>query len=151
MLKNTVLKQKMFNQGWKYDLFNVRDQMWKQIFAVSVIFSLMQFSLVGLFIGNEKSYACVVFTYSLICLATFMNLTQIRDFEAIAVNFTPVALSIAGCVAIMQHGLNYSLVGMTLTLIADSYLGLRYSEDSDKIEFNVIELFCRESWTQECF
>ena len=150
-LKDTILKEKLFNQGWKYDLFNVQGQMWKQMFAVAVIFAMLHFSLVGLIMANEKSLAAVVLTYSLICLATFLNLSQIRDFEAIAVNFTPVALAIAGCVSLMSHGPSYSLVGMTLSLIADGYLGVRYTQDSDKIRFNVLELFCRESWTQQCF
>ena len=125
--------------------------MWKQMFAVAVIFAMLHFSLVGLIMANEKSLAAVVLTYALISLATFLNLSQIRDFEAITVNFTPVALAIAGCVSLISHGPNYSLVGMTLALSADGYLGVRYTQDSDKIKFNVIELFCRESWTQQCF
>ena len=150
-LKDTVLKQKLFNQGWKYNLFDVKGQMWKQLFAVAVIFAMLHFSLVGLVMTKEKSFAAVVLTYSLICMATFLNLSPVRDFEAIAVNFTPVALAIAGCVAMLSHGANYSLLGMTLSLVADSYFGLRYTQDSDNIEFNIIELFCRESWTQQCF
>ena len=40
---------------------------------------------------------------------------------------------------------------MTLALIADSYFGIRYTEDSDEIEFNFMEQFSRESWTQHAF
>lgn len=40
---------------------------------------------------------------------------------------------------------------MTISLLADSYFAMRYNDDSDKIDFNVIELFCRESWTQCSF
>jgi hypothetical protein len=141
----------MFNKGWKQDLFNVSNQVNKQIFAVAVIFGLIGTSLCGLVETNEKSFSIVVLTYALICLATFFNLTQIRDFEAIAINFTPVALSIAGGVAIISHGWTISSIGMTLALIADSYFGFRYSEDSEDIEFNLIEQFSRESWSQQCF
>lgn len=139
----------MFNKGWKQDLFNTQGQVWKQIFAVAVIFALLQTSISGVIMSNEKSLGCVVLTYSMICLATFFNLTQIRDFEAIAVNFTPVALAIAGGVSILSNGRNFSNVGMTLALIADSYFGIRYTEESDEIEFNLLELFSRESWTQQ--
>lgn len=40
---------------------------------------------------------------------------------------------------------------MTLSLIADSYFALRYKESSDLIEFNALELFAQESWTQQAF
>jgi len=60
-------------------------------------------------------------------------------------------LAIAGCVAIIEYGANYALVGMTISLIADGYFGIRYTEETDEIQFNIIELFSRESWCQECF
>jgi len=66
----------------------------------------------------------------------------------VAINFTPVALAIAGGVAMISHGCTYSNAGMTVALIADSYFGIRYSEDSEEIEFNLVELFSRESWSQ---
>lgn len=150
-MKDTEFKDKLFNRGWKQDLFNTEGQMWKQIFAVAVIFLLLQTSLTGVIMSNEKSFACVVLTYSIVCLATFFNMTQIRDFEAIAVNFTPVALAIAGGVSIISNGATFSNVGMTFALVADSYFGIRYTEDSDEIEFNLMELFSRESWTQQAF
>jgi hypothetical protein len=37
--------------------------------------------------------------------------------------------------------------GMTAALAADSYFAVRYTDDSDQIEFNPLERFGRESWT----
>jgi len=51
----------------------------------------------------------------------------------------------------MTNGYNYSSLGMTLSLIMDSYFALRYRDNSDQIEYNALELFARESWTAQVF
>jgi len=46
---------------------------------------------------------------------------------------------------------DFTTLGMTLSLVADSYYALRYKETSDEIEYNVFELFAQESWTTQAF
>jgi hypothetical protein len=36
----------------------------------------------------------------MICLFSFINVTYVRDFDALQVNFTPLILSIAGVMAL---------------------------------------------------
>lgn len=130
-LKNTEVKEHLFNKGWKFNMFNVKGQLQKQLSAVTVIFAMLQFALVG--VATESSFAMLVCTYSLICLLSFLNISYVRDFDAIQVNFTPIVLSLVGLFTIANHGLQYSNTGMTAVLLADSYFGMRYSDDSDKI------------------
>ena len=92
----------------------------------------------------------IVFVYSLICLFAFFNVTYVRDFDALQINFTPIVLSIAGIIS-LQRDFQYSKLGMTIALIADAYFALRFKERGDEIKFSVIENFARECWTQEAF
>jgi len=43
------------------------------------------------------------------------------------------------------------LLGMVITMIADSSFALRYKDTSDKINWTCIERFAMESWTQNAF
>lgn len=114
-----------------------------------MIFSLIYFSLVGV-VGSTGNLSMIVFVYSLICLFAFFNVTYVRDFDALQINFTPIVLSIAGIIS-LQRDFQYSKLGMTIALIADAYFALRFKERGDEIKFSVIENFARESWTQEAF
>lgn len=46
---------------------------------------------------------------------------------------------------------DFTLIGMTISLLADSYFALRFKDNSDKINYTPIENFARESWTQQAF
>lgn len=92
----------------------------------------------------------VVFVYSMVSLFAFMNLTYVRDFDALQINFTPMALSIISTIHLMRAS-DFTLIGMTISLLADSYFALRFKDNSDKINYTPIENFARESWTQQAF
>ena len=96
------------------------------------------------------SFTIVVFTYVAICMFSYFNLTYVRDFDVLQVNFTPILLTVCGIVA-LQRQYDFFLMGMVLSLIADSYFALRYKDHSDEIKFNVVERFAMESWSQEAF
>jgi len=133
VLQEGKVANKMFNQGWKFNLFNVQGQIDKQIMALMVIFMEIYCSLVG--IVNQSEHQClsiVVLTYSLICMFSFMNLTYVRDFDAIQINITPVLLSIAAVIAI-QRKFDFALLGMALALLTDSYCAIRFKTNSHKI------------------
>jgi len=149
VLTQSKISQKVFTKGWKFNLFNEQQKVFKQISAISVIFSLIYFSLVGV-VGNSGNLSMIVFIYSLICLFAFFNVTYVRDFDALQINFTPIVLSIAGIIS-LQRDFDYSKLGMTIALIADAYFALRFKERGDEIRFSPIENFARESWTQEAF
>ena len=102
---------------------------------------------------NEQNtlFSGAVACYSLICLWSFLNLSYIRDFDALQVNFMPVMLAIISINLLMKQGFKYSLVGMTLALIMDANFALRYEKKQDTLEYTSIELFSMQSWTQQVF
>jgi hypothetical protein len=81
---------------------------------------------------------------------SYFNVAYVRDFDALQVNFTPIMLTICGLVT-LQRQYDFFLLGMVISLIADSYFALRFKEQTDKIKFTVIERFAMESWTQDAF
>lgn len=95
----------------------------------------------NLILNGNILFSLTVLAYSLISLYTFLNLTYIRDFDALQVNMTPILLGFCGINMLMGDGCSYSLLGTTITLIADSFFALRYEEMSDTIEFTPVELF----------
>ena len=122
----------MFTKGWKFNMFNgTREQYDKAMAAACVVFLQVYFSITSI-ISNEEHqcYSIVVFTYSLICLFSFINVTYVRDFDAIQVNLTPILLSLAGMMA-LNKTFDYMLLGMVITMMADSYFALRYKDHSD--------------------
>lgn len=141
----------VFNKGWKFNMFNVKNQIWKQIAAIACIFATMQFAIGGLFFSDNEAFSLLTLVYSMIALFSFFNLSYVRDFDALQVNATPIIMSTIGTYSLMTQGANYSSLGMTLSLIMDSYFGLRYRDSTDAIEFNALELFARESWTAQAF
>lgn len=145
--------QKFFASGWKFNMFNqTTKQSNKAIAAVSVIFAQFFFSLASLITcqKDHQSLSMVVFTYCAICMFSYFNVTYVRDFDALQVNFTPLMLTVCGLVAMQRH-YDFYLLGMVLSLIADSYFALRFRDNSDKITFSMLERFAMESWTQEAF
>jgi hypothetical protein len=99
---------------------------------------------------EHLSLSLVVLTYAAICMFSYFNVSYVRDFDAIQVNFTPIALTICCIVAIQRH-YSFYMVGMVVALAADSYFALRFKENTDKINFSVFERFAMESWSQEAF
>lgn len=99
---------------------------------------------------EHQSFSIVVFTYSAICMFSYFNVTYVRDFDALQVNFTPLLLTVSGIVALQRH-YDFYLMGMVLSLTADSYFALRFKDNSDQIKFSVVERFAMESWSQEAF
>lgn len=149
--------KKMFYRGWKFNMFNDMKQANKAIAAVTVIFVMFFFSLSALMTqllehkkSDHQSLTLVIFTYAIICMFSYFNVAYVRDFDAIQVNITPLALTFCGLVTLMR-GYDFYLIGMVLSLIADSYCALRFSENNDQISFSVIERFAMESWCQDAF
>ena len=141
----------MFSKGWKFDLFNVTGQLNKQLAAIAIIFSLVYFSLVSLaYKDYHMCLSIIINVYSFICLFSFLNVTYVRDFDCLQVNFVPVILSVASIIA-LTHQYSHSMLAMTICLSLDSYFAIRYKSDSDKIKYSPIELFAMESWTQQAF
>jgi hypothetical protein len=149
-LKQNELSAKMFGKGWKFDLFNSVGQTQKVLAATSVIFAQLYFSLAALVMSEAPAMPITVFAYSLICLFSFLNLAYVRDFDVIQVNVTPISLAMLGLCSLMAH-FDYTTLGMTMALVADSYFALRYKDESDQIEYTYMELFAQESWTQQAF
>lgn len=145
----TKMSEKVFTKGWKFNLFNEQSKVFKQIAAISVIFSLLYFSLVGV-VTKQRPLSIVSLVYSLICMFSFFNVTYVRDFDALQINFTPIALSVVSIIA-LQREFDYITLGLTLALVADSYFALRFKEGEDCIKYTPLENFARESWTQEAF
>jgi len=100
--------------------------------------------------SDSQALAITVLAYSCICLFSFVNVSYVRDFDVIQINVTPISLAFIGLINVLGNS-EFSIMGMTLTLIADAYFALRYKETSDSIEYNVFELFAQESWTQQAF
>ena len=150
-LKANPLLKKIFESGWKFNLFNSTGQVKKQIAAISVIFALLQFSIVGVVLGKYPAYSLLVLLYTLCCLFSFLNILYVRDFEAIQVNGSPMVLAFMGLMITLAYGTSYVPTGMTLALLADSYFALRFKDDSDHIEFTLVEKFALESWSQNVF
>lgn len=132
-------------------MFDVEGQMWKQIAAASVIFALLQFSVIGLIGGSMRGFAMLVFIYSISTLFSFFNVAYARDLDVIQVNFTPLFLATMGGLILLAGDWGYSTMGMSVALAADGYFGLRFDEDSDKIHCNAFELLAIQSWTQNAF
>lgn len=149
--------RKMFFRGWKFNMFNDMKQVNKAIAAVSVIFVMFFFSLSCLITQfleqkntSNQSLTLVIFTYSVICMFSYFNVAYVRDFDAIQVNFTPLLLTICGLVK-LQNSYDFYMLGMVLSLLADSYCALRFSENHDQIAFSIVERFAMESWCQDAF
>jgi hypothetical protein len=149
VLTQTKMAKKVFTKGWKFNLFNEQFKVFKQISAISVIFSLIYFSLVGV-INQQGNLFMITLVYSLICLFSFFNVTYVRDFDALQINFTPLALSVAGIIS-LQREFSWTTMCLTLALVGDSYFALRFRDSKDEIKYTPIENFARESWTQEAF
>ena len=92
----------------------------------------------------------IVFVYSLICMFSMLNISYVRDFDAIQVNLTPIMLSLTSLVASLQTG-TIPAIGMAAATGLDAYYAMRFREGSDVINFTPIERFAMESWTQEAF
>lgn len=133
-------------------MFNEKKQSNKAIAAVCVIFAQFFFSMSSIILckKDHQSFAMIVLTYALICMFSYFNVAYIRDFDALQVNFTPLVLTVCGILGLQRH-YDFYLLGMVISLIADSYFALRFKEKSDKIKFSVLERFAMESWTQEAF
>jgi hypothetical protein len=116
-------------------MFNVKGQVNKQICAVAVIIAQFYCATIALVHDHEAnlSFAMVVLAYSMICLFSFLNLIYVRDFDCLQVNFTPLALSVAGIIQIISGSNSIAMYGLTVSLAADSYFALRFKEGEDKI------------------
>lgn len=53
ILKKGSFSKKIFTKGWKFDMFNVRGQLSKQIAASAVIFAQLYFSIIGCIVSQH--------------------------------------------------------------------------------------------------
>jgi len=91
---------------------------------------------------EHLSFFIIALTYSAICLFSFINLTYVRDFDALQINITPIILSIAAIIALNRQ-FDLTLLGLALALLGDSYCALRFKDNSDKIKYTPIEEFAK--------
>jgi len=70
----------------------------------------------------------------------------VRDFDVIQVNFTPMMMTLIGVHLSITEEFSYTLIGLTASLLADSFFALRYQEMSDSIEYTPFEKFSMQSW-----
>jgi len=61
---------------------------------------------------------------------SYFNIAYVRDFNALQVNFTPIMLTVCGAMSLLKS-CDFFLIGMVISLMADSYFALRYSENND--------------------
>lgn len=116
----------MFSEGWKFDLFNKNKNAQKQLFGAAIIFSMVYFSMVEV-VMTQDTFSITVFVYSVICLFSYFNVTYVRDFDALQINFVPILLATIAMIQVMHYStLGFSAVGMTATLLADSYFAMKY-------------------------
>lgn len=101
--------------------------------------------------SQTHCYSIVVLTYCSICMFSYFNVTYVRDFDALQVNFTPLMLTVCGLVSLAEGNYDFFLMGMVISLIADSYFALRFKDGTDKIKFSVLERFAMENWSQDAF
>lgn len=126
ILESNELTTKMFSHGWKFDLFNGCDNVQKQLFGASIIFSMLYFSMAEV-IMTQDTFSITVFVYSLICLFSYFNITYVRDFDALQINFVPIMLATIAMIQVMHSStVGFSLIGMTTTLLVDSYFAMKY-------------------------
>jgi hypothetical protein len=126
ILESNELTTKMFSHGWKFDLFNGCDNVQKQLFGASIIFSMLYFSMAEV-IMTQDTFSITVFVYSLICLFSYFNITYVRDFDALQINFVPIMLATIAMIQAMHSStVGFSLIGMTTTLLVDSYFAMKY-------------------------
>lgn len=114
--------------------------------AVGVIFSQLYFALCGLVDDSVGSLSMIVLVYSLICLFSMLNVSYVRDFDAVQVNLTPIMLSVTALIASLSTG-TIPAIGMAASTGLDAYYALRFREGSDVINFTPLERFAMESWT----
>lgn len=152
-VQRSEMGQKFFAKGWKFNQFNEQKQINKAIAAVVIIFAQFVFSVSSLIIQKSQTqcYSIVVLTYCSICMFSYFNVTYVRDFDALQVNFTPLMLTVCGLVSLAEGNYDFFLVGMVITLIADSYFALRFKDETDQIKFSVLERFAMENWSQDAF
>lgn len=75
----------------------------------------------------QDTFSITVFVYSMICLFSYFNVTYVRDFDALQINFVPILLTMVALIQGMhQAKVGFSLTGMTATLLADSYFAMKY-------------------------
>lgn len=122
----------------------------KTMSAVSVIFAMTYFSLAGSILKGD-ALSITVFTYSMICMLSFLNISYIRDFDALQVNMVPIILALAATYELRTQQNGFCLIGMAVTLYADSYFAIRYQESNDMIDYNNVEKFAQYSWTSQYF
>ena len=110
------------------------------------MFSQIFFALCGLAGDSHGSYSMIVLVYALISMFSMLNVSYVRDFDALQVNLTPIMLAIMGMMASLQNP-SMPAIGLTVTTGMDAFFALRFRESSDTINFNPIERFALESWT----
>lgn len=112
---------------------------------------MLYFSMTQVVMAQD-TLSITVFVYATICLFSYFNVTYVRDFDALQVNFVPVVLSLVAMIEAMHsETVGVCFIGMIATLIADSYFAMKYQKLDNELEFNNFELFAQESWTQSSF
>lgn len=135
-MPEALVENRYFNRGWKFNMLEHSEQFNKQMYAVAVIFMMFAFCLPSFAFEGANSFNIMVLIYSMIAMFSFLNLSYVRDFDAIQVNATPIIMSVIGLLNMTQGGEVLPMVatgGMTAALMADSYFGARYSDDTDEI------------------
>jgi hypothetical protein len=138
---------RMFNRGWKFNLLAETGQFNKQMYAIAVMYMMFAFTMGSFSLVGATSFNIMTLIYSIVAFFSFLNLSYVRDFDAIQVNITPIIMTVIGIINMVSgSGETLPMIatgGMTAALMADSYFGARYRDDTDEIEFNALEQFGR--------
>lgn len=137
----------LVSQGWKAGLFNVKDEITKQVMGLAVIASLINWSLDGLVSGSHVALSCMVMVYAGASAYTYFNQGQSRFADAAQVNVVTLCLT-GMCLLALLWGCDVR--GLLATLVIDSYCGLRQA-DEDQEKYRLVSMFFTQSWTQDGF
>lgn len=78
-----IADNRMFNRGWKFNLFNVDGQFNKQMYGIAVIYMMFAFDMGSFALEGPNAFNIMTLIYSIVAFFSFFNLSYIRDFDAI--------------------------------------------------------------------
>ena len=82
-MPEALVENRLFNRGWKFNMLEHSDQFNKQMYAIAVIFMMFAFAMSGFALAGPTSFNIMVTIYSIIAMFSFLNLSYVRDFDAI--------------------------------------------------------------------
>jgi hypothetical protein len=82
-MPDIIADNRMFNRGWKFNMLEHSEQFNKQMWAIACIFMMMAFVFPSFAFEGPTAFNVMVLIYSMIAMLSFLNLSYVRDFDAI--------------------------------------------------------------------